>query len=118
MITREELLDFVKYRYGTQPDHPFSGDPGQAALRHPRTGRWYGLILTVPGNKLGLAGAEPIEIINLKCEPELIRFLRNDPGVFPAYHMNKTHWLSIRLDSAFPRDELLHLIELSHELTS
>ena len=34
---------------------------------------------------------EPMEIINLKCEPDLIPTLIRESGIYPAYHMNKHH---------------------------
>ena len=118
MITRLEILEYVKAAYNTKPDYPWPKYPAHAVLRHPRDGKWYGLIMTVPMEKLGLPGTEMVELINLKCEPDLIDFIRNEPGVVPGYHMNKEHWVSILLDSPFPREEILHLISLSHELTS
>ena len=118
MITREDIFEYVRATWDTIPDYPWPNDPGHAVLRHPRGGKWFGLIMTVPGDKLGLIGTDPIEIINLKCDPDLIDFIRNEPGVLPAYHMNKQHWISILLDSPFPREEILHLISLSHQLTA
>ena len=32
---------------------------------------------------------EPMEIVNLKCEPDLISTLIRESGIYPAYHMNK-----------------------------
>ncbi len=45
--------------------------------------------MDVPKNKLGLAGSDVIDVVNLKCDPILIGSLRKEPGIFPAYHMNK-----------------------------
>ena len=57
------------------------------------------------------------EIINLKCQPALIGSLRERDGFYPAYHMNKDQWLSVRLDGSVADDELKSLIDLSFELT-
>lgn len=35
-------------------------------------------------------------MIDLKLEPEHGVVMRNYRGVFPGYHMNKTHWNTIR----------------------
>lgn len=34
---------------------------------------------------------EPMEIVNLKCETDLIPNLIRESGIYPAYHMNKHH---------------------------
>ena len=32
---------------------------------------------------------EPMDVVNLKCEPDLIPILIRESGIYPAYHMNK-----------------------------
>ena len=66
---------------------------------------------------LKIEGNSETEIINLKVEPELNHFLKGQDGVLPAYHMNKEHWVSIILDSSFPKDELISLIQMSYVMT-
>ena len=39
-----------------------------------------------------------VEVVNLKCAPEVIESVAGvEPGVYRAYHMNKTHWLTLAL---------------------
>ena len=38
-------------------------------------------------------------------------------GYLPAYHMNKTNWVSIRLDGTVPLDETATMLNLSYDLT-
>ena len=42
-----------------------------------------------------------IDIVDVKVEPELVGSLRLKEGIFPAYHMNKEHWITIKLDNNF-----------------
>lgn len=58
-----------------------------------------------------------MDVINLKCDPELIGSLRLKSGFHAAYHMNKEKWISIRLDGSVVDSEIKSLIELSFELT-
>ena len=37
-------------------------------------------------------------------EPLMIGPCATKPGVLPAYHMNKEHWITILLDSPLSRD--------------
>ena len=41
---------------------------------------------------------EPMEIVNLKCEPDLISNLIRESGIYPVYHMNKQHWISLDIE--------------------
>lgn len=116
-MTREEVVKYVKEEYGTSPEYPFKSYPRYAVLRHSDNKKWYGLIMNIPKSKLGLQGEEEIEIINLKLDPELTFALVNKEGYFPAYHMNKEHWISISLQDV-ESSELFQWIEDSFLITS
>ena len=40
------------------------------------------------------------------------------PDILPAYHMNKTHWITLRLEGDVPGDVVQMLIEMSYRLTA
>ncbi len=117
-MTREEVLAYVKERYRTEPDHPWKNDPRGAVLRHDDNRRWYGVLLYVSRRKLGLAEPEPVDILNVKCDPVMGEVLRSQPWIFPAYHMNHLEWISILLDGSAPRDRVLDLLDISYSLTA
>jgi predicted DNA-binding protein (MmcQ/YjbR family) len=117
MLTREEVFKHVKENYGTVPDYPWMKHPNYAVLRHTSSGKWYGLVVNVLPEKLGLDGKREIDILNLKCLPELIGSLRNRPDTLPAYHMNKEHWISVVLKRTEQKEEIYRLIEMSFHLT-
>lgn len=111
----KQIFAWVEQEYGTEPDYPWQD--GNAVLRHKGNRKWYGLVMEVAREKLGLTGKGTAEIINLKCDPGLIGSLRGRPGFHPAYHMNKENWISVRLDGSVPEEEIKGLIELSYKLT-
>lgn len=117
MIDRKEIFNYVKEKFDTEPDYTWVKYPDYAVLRHEGDGKWYGLIMNVPRIKLGLSGKGNIEILDLKCEPALNSLLRSQQGILPAYHMNKKHWITIVLDSSFPKEEIYNLINMSYDLT-
>ncbi|RIX59222.1 MmcQ/YjbR family DNA-binding protein [Paenibacillus nanensis] len=117
MIDREEIFSYVKEKFNTEPDYPWFKYPNYAVLRHDRDGKWYGVIMNVPRVKLGLPGEGRVDIINLKGDPEFISILRSQQGILPAYHMNKEHWITIVLDSPYPKAEIFDLINWSYKLT-
>lgn len=61
-------------------------------------GKWYGLMMQVPLQKLGVASKADALILNVKIHPEDKERLLSTDGVYEAYHMNKKHWISIALN--------------------
>ena len=57
------------------------------------------------------------DLLEVKCDPLLASGLRRTPGILPAYHMNKEHWLGILLGGPLPEETIRQLIGLSYELT-
>lgn len=114
-MNRQDVFQWVKQQYGTTPDYPWND--WNAVLRHERNNKWYGVILEVGRDKLGLTGDDKVDVLNVKCDPILIGSLRTQTGYYPAYHMNKDKWISILLDGPEPDDEIKDLIDLSYKLT-
>ena len=73
--------------------------------------------MNIPKSKLGLSSNLEVDIINVKCPPEIIGNLRLNEGYFKAYHMNKEHWVTIILDGTVSMKEIKNLIDISYELT-
>ena len=111
-----ELSKFMLDTYGIRADFPFSNDNEIGVFRHKKSGKWFCLFMQIPQNSLGVIGNKTISVINLKCDPELAVILHDDKGIFPAYHMNKKHWISVILD-AVPKSQVEDLIRESWNLT-
>ena len=73
--------------------------------------------MSVTNDKVGLKGEGNIDILNVKCEPERVMILSQQPGFAPAYHMNKKHWISIILGGDAPDALIFELIDISYKLT-
>ena len=114
LMDRQQVFDFAKQRYGTEPDYPWKDE--NAVLRHADR-KWYAVVLKVGRDKLGLEGNEIIDVINLKCDPLLIGSLCTQDGFHRAYHMNKEKWISIRLDGSVTEEQIKNLMDFSYELT-
>ena len=61
-------------------------------------GKWYGLMMEVPLQKLGVPSKADALILNVKIHPEDKERLITTDGIYEAYHMNKKHWISIALN--------------------
>ncbi len=117
-LKRQELEQFILTAYHTAPDYPWIKYPDYAVFRHESNKKWFALLASVPKNKIGLSGNESIDIVNVKCDPIMIGSLLTSDGFFPAYHMNKTNWITIALDDSVPDDTIKMLLQISFELTS
>jgi predicted DNA-binding protein (MmcQ/YjbR family) len=115
-MERREIFEYVKEQYGTEPDYPWTD--WNAVLRHKENNKWYGLVMEIKQNKLGLDSDAFVDVLNVKCDPVLICSLRMLPGFHPAYHMNKHKWISIRLDGSVPAKEIKSLIAMSYDMTA
>lgn len=115
-MTRQEVFTWCRQQYGTEPEYPWND--WNAVLRHTDNQKWYGVILEVGRNKLGLSGDGEVDVLNVKCDPILIGSYRTQKGFFPAYHMNKENWLSVLLDKPELDEAIKELLALSYDLTT
>lgn len=115
-MTREELFEWCKQQYGTEPEYPWHD--WNAVLRHAENRKWYGAVLEVGRDKLGLPDPGNADLLNVKCDPMLVGSYHAQAGFFPAYHMNKEKWLSILLGEPKLDDAIKELLALSYELTT
>lgn len=114
MMTKNDIFDYAKQNYGTEPEYLWKSYPDYAILRYSGNRKWYGIVMNIPGEKAGLSGSEKLDVLEVKCDPLLIGSLLGKEGYFPAYHMNKSHWIGIRLDGVPDDNEVLRLLDLSY----
>lgn len=73
--------------------------------------------MDIPKSKLGIKEDGNISVVNLKAETMLIGSLVSNEGVYPAYHMNKNHWITVELTDKTSLDQISWLLEMSYDLT-
>lgn len=115
-MTKQAFFSYCKSAFGVSPDYPFEGDSGAAVLRHADNRKWFAIVMRVPGRKFGLADSGMVDVVNLKLPVEMFGSFGEAEGVYPAYHMNKLHWVSVLLPYA-PDDTVGFLADVSFGLT-
>ncbi len=116
---RQQIQDHIKKEYGVSPEHPWKRYPDFAVFRHSDNGKWFALIMDVDTSKLGLPGGQTVDVIDLKVGDPLFRdVLIREDGILPAYHMNKTHWVTVLLDGTVPAERVFGLIGMSYLATA
>ena len=112
---RERITRYIQETYGTQEECLWADSPSNAIFRHPASKKWYAAMMRVLPEKLGLPNGEALDIMDIKCDTIMIGSLLSTKGFFPAYHMNKNHWISIVLDGSVSDDQIIPLLELSYD---
>ena len=85
------------------------------ALKEKKT-PWYAIAMRVSRRRFCEDSDEVVDVVNLKIPLELFGAFDAFGGVYPAYHMNKRHWISVLLpDVSY---DLLHrLVDISFDAT-
>lgn len=116
-MRRDQVLKYVKQKYGVEPDFPFPGDFESAVLRHKDTEKWFALLMYVSADKIGGETKERLSIMNVKAEPMLIDSLVDQSGFHRAYHMNKCQWITVELSNQVSEELTKSLIDMSYDMT-
>ena len=74
--------------------------------------------MDIPRSRLEPEETGIIDVVNFKCDKILIGSMLDEPGIFPAYHMNKTNWITAALDGRVSDDTLRRLLGFSFDITA
>lgn len=110
------VMQYIRQTYQDELEYLWLRTPDNAIVRRKDNRKWYGAILTVPKQKLGLESSETVEILNLKVQIEDSASIIDGQRYFPGYHMNKNHWISICLDGSVGVEEIFERIDVSYKL--
>ena len=115
-MTKQELLSYCLNTFDTSPDYPFDDWMESAVLRHKESRKWYAIAMRVSRWKFGMDSDETVDVVNLKLPTEMLGSFGASDGVYPAYHMNKLHWISVLLPDA-PEELVKLLVHSSYRST-
>ena len=96
----------------------WKSSPQNAIVRRQDNKKWYAVLLTIPRHKLGLNGDDKIEIIDLRLKKEDVSAVVDNRRIFPGFHMNKQHWITICLDGSVALEEIFRRIDESYLLAN
>lgn len=115
---RDGWRRYISEAFDVQVECPWERYPSYMVFRHRGNRKWFALIMTVPKGKLGVQQDGALDILNVKCDPLTIGSFRAEPGIFPAYHMSKTSWISVALDGSVRPELITTLLDMSFALTA
>lgn len=115
-MDRQDFEKLVNESYSVSPEYPFDNS-STPVFRHTDNRKWFAVMINIPKSKLIPDTRGNVDIVNLKCDPFLSSTLIGENGIFPAYHMNKTHWITVILDESTDSGTVKWLLGISYDLT-
>ena len=116
---RDRIVTYVKETWQVSEEHLWRRFPDYVVFRHEDNQKWFGLIMDVPGTKLGLAGEETVDILNVKLGDPILRdMLIRQEGFLKGYHISRGNWISILLDGTVDFTEICRWLEESYMVTA
>ena len=115
-MNQEELAAYLTATYSSGGEHLFAKYPGFLVFRLNGNRKWFAVIMDIPRKNLGLPSEAEISVMNLMCDTRLIGSFQEEPGIFPGWHMNKAHGISVALDDT-EDEKVKFLVDMSYELT-
>ena len=113
----QAIMSYASEKYASEPEYLWNKLPEAAVLRNPNSTKWFAIFMKIDANKLGLLSQTNIEIIDLKIHPDNVLSLIDNVKIFPGYHMNKKHWITICLNNSVPISDILTLVDASYTLS-
>lgn len=114
---KEMYVQWIREELRVEGDFPWEDDNTSAVYRCDN-GKWFALIMHIKFKNLGFQSDEPVWAVNLKADADKIPSLVDEKSIFPAWHMNKKHWITVVLTAVTDFEKLKSLTVRSKELVS
>lgn len=111
------IIKYIRKKYNDELEYLWEKFPNNAIWRNQENKKWYGALLVAQKVKIGIEEEGSIEIIDLLLEPKRIEKIVDNKKYFAGYHMNKKHWITIKLDGSVDINEIYELIDNSYKLS-
>ncbi|SDB50028.1 MmcQ/YjbR family DNA-binding protein [Butyrivibrio sp. INlla16] len=116
---RQDVFDYVKKKYKSKIEYLWKRYPDYAVFRHDDNQKWYGIVMNVSRDKLGLSGTDVVDVLNVKLDDLMYRdILLQQEGILPGYHISRGNWISILLDGTVSFEQICDLIDTGYEVTA
>lgn len=113
------IIRYVREEYGDELEFLWRDENG--IWRNPQNRKWYGVMMRVKGERLGLPTEEVVEILDLRFEKGMAREFASSSdkkGILLGYHMNKSNWITVVLDYGVAMKEIMALVDQSYRIVA
>ena len=109
----QKLIEYVRKNYGGELEFLWENSPKTAIWRRQDSKKWYGVLMNIAERKLKIDSDKFVDIVNLRGNALK---LADGEKYFPAWHMNKKSWITIRLDNSVTFNEICNRLDESYKL--
>lgn len=114
---KDDYISWIKNQFVAEPDFTWPDTPDYCVFRC-QNEKWFALVMRIKYKQLGLTGDENVWVVNIKANQTEIPNLIDHKSIFPAWHMNKKHWITVLLTAVTDFGKLCELTLKSYELVS
>ena len=115
-IQAKEIIQYIQEKYHDDLEFLWERFDENAIWRNKENNKWYAVILKITEDKLKMHSNKEIEILDLRYQKDQIQDMIDNQKIFPGYHMNKSNWITIKLDNTVDTEEIFKLIDNSYSL--
>lgn len=112
----KKIIEFVKQEFNSSLEFLWPKFLNNAICRRRDNRKWFIVFMKTTADKIGLNKNNSIEIINLRVDNSKLKTLLDYMTFFPAYHMNKKSWITVKLNSVTNINQVYQLIRESFAL--
>ena len=113
-----EIISYINNKYNDSLEFLWEKFDDNAIVRRKDNRKWYCVFMKISRKKLGQEPDEIVEIIDVRCNTNIIQGIVDYKSYFPAYHMNKKNWVTIILDGTVSDGKIMLLVEESNRLSA
>lgn len=113
----KKVIQYIEQKYGDKLEFLWEKFDNNAIWRNKQNEKWYGVILNISEEKLGIKSDKVVEVIDLRYQKEKIETIIDNEKIFHGYHMNKKSWITIKLDGSVDENTIFELIDNSYKLS-
>ena len=113
----QELIKYISQKYNDNLEFLWKKYDNNAIWRNKKNNKWYGVLMTISEEKLGISSQKTIEVVDLKYYKDRVDEVIDNISIFSGYHMNKRSWITIKLDNSLDNTNLYKLVDTSYSLS-
>lgn len=113
----KQIITYIREKYNDELEFLWEKYDDVAIWRNKQNDKWYGLLMIITEDKLGIDSNKKIEVLDIRYQKEESQKIIDKKNIFPGYHMNKKSWITIKLDNMVKTEKIKELIDNSYNLS-
>lgn len=113
----KQVIKYIREKYNDELEFLWEKLENAAIWRNKQNNKWYGLLMIITEDKLGIDSNKIIEVLDIRYQKEESQKIVDNKNIFPGYHMNKKSWITIKLDNTVETEKIKELIDNSYNLS-